>query len=252
MNQEKETDNIETQENEQLNFFDHLEELRKRILWGLVGLVLGCIISGIFIEQIMNYVLLLPAKTANLKLQNLRPFGLPFLYFKLIFIVGFIISFPFILYQLWLFIEPALYKNEKAWAKKVTFFTSLCFLTGVAFAFFLMIPSMLGFAASFSNVEIQNNIDINEYFGFISMTMLAAGIIFEMPMLSYVLTKFGVINPKLILKYWRHSIIIIFILAAILTPTPDPINQTFFAIPLILLYFISYWISKLSFKPKID
>lgn len=252
MNQEKETDNIETQENEQLNFFDHLEELRKRILWGLVGLVIGCIISGIFIEQIMNYVLLLPAKTANLKLQNLRPFGLPFLYFKLIFIVGFIISFPFILYQLWLFIEPALYKNEKAWAKKVTFFTSLCFLTGVAFAFFLMIPSMLGFAASFSNVEIQNNIDINEYFGFISMTMLAAGIIFEMPMLSYVLTKFGVINPKLILKYWRHSIIIIFILAAILTPTPDPINQTFFAIPLILLYFISYWISKLSFKPKID
>jgi len=252
MSEEKETNNTETQEDEQLNFFDHLEELRKRILWGLVGLILGCIISGIFIEQIMNYVLLLPAKTANLKLQNLRPFGIPFLYFKLIFIIGFIISFPFILYQLWLFIEPALYRNEKAWAKKVTFFTSLCFLTGVAFAFFLMIPSMLSFAANFGNVEIQNNIDINEYFGFITMTMLAAGIIFEMPMLSYVLTKFGVINPKIILKYWRHSIIIIFILAAILTPTPDPINQTFFAVPLILLYFISYWISKLSFKPKID
>jgi sec-independent protein translocase protein TatC len=252
MSEEKEINNTETQENEQLNFFDHLEELRKRILWGIVGLIIGCIISGIFIEQIMNYVLLLPAKTANLKLQNLRPFGIPFLYFKLIFIIGFIISFPFILYQLWLFIEPALYRNEKAWAKKITFFTSLCFLTGVAFAFFLMIPSMLGFAASFGNVEIQNNIDINEYFGFITMTMLAAGIIFEMPMLSYVLTKFGVITPNIILKYWRHSIVIIFILAAILTPTPDPINQTFFAVPLILLYFISYWISKLSFKPKID
>lgn len=240
----------ENKENEELNFFGHIEELRKRIFVALIWLVIGCAIAGYFIDPIMNNVLLAPATLAKIKLQNLRPFGVPFLYFKLVFIVGFIISFPFILHQLWKFIEPALYIEEKKWAGRITFFTTLCFITGVAFAYFLMIPSMLGFAATFGSDKIENNIDINEYFGFISMMLLGAGVIFEMPMLSYVLTKFQVITPKFLVKYWRHSIIIIFILAAILTPTPDPINQMFFAIPLIILYIISIWVSKLSYKPK--
>lgn len=238
------------EDNDDLNFFGHVEELRKRIFIALIWLVIGSAFAGYFIEPIMNSVLLAPATAAKIKLQNLRPFGIPFLYFKLIFIVGFIFSFPMILHQLWKFIEPALYIQEKKWAGRITFFTSLCFITGVAFAYFLMIPSMLGFAATFGTEKIENNIDINEYFGFITMMLLGAGIIFEMPMLSYVLTKFQVITPKFLVKYWRHSIIIIFILAAILTPTPDPINQMFFAFPLIILYIISIWVSKLSYNTK--
>ncbi len=238
----------ENNETEHINFFSHIEELRKRIFIALFWFVIGSIIAAYFIEPIMDNILLSPATIAHIKLQNLKPFGIPFLYFKLIFIVGFIISFPFILFQLWKFIEPALYIEEKKWARKITFLTSLCFIIGVIFAYYIMIPSMLSFAATFGTKNIENNIDINEYFGFISMMLLGAGIIFEMPMLSYVLTKFKLITPKFLIKYWRHSIVIIFIIAAILTPTPDPINQSIFALPLIILYFISIWVSKLSYN----
>jgi len=240
----------EKSEGEDLNFFGHLEELRKRIVYSLIGLVVTCGVAGFFIEDIMNKVLLAPATAVHLNLQNLKPFGIPFLYFKLIFIVGLIFAFPFILFQLWKFIEPALYIKEKKWARWITFFTTLCFLSGIAFAYYFMVPSMLGFAATFGTSKIENNIDINEYFGFITMMMLAAGLIFEMPMLSYVITRFRIITPKMLTKYWRHATVGIFVIAAILTPTPDPINQMFFAIPLFVLYIISIWVSKISYTNK--
>lgn len=243
-------ENKEEKETEQVGFFSHIEELRKRILFALVWLILGCIIAGVFIEFIMNNILLLPATIAHIKLQNLQPFGIPFLYFKLIFVVGLILSFPLILFELWKFVEPALYVEEKKWARRIAFFTTFCFILGILFAYFVMVPSMLAFANSFGSKNIENNIDINEYFGFITTMLLGAGLIFEMPMLSYVLTKFNVITPQLLSKYWRHSIIVIFIIAAILTPTPDPVNQMIFAIPLLILYFVSIWVSKISYTPK--
>ena len=248
----KKEDLQDENQSEDIGFFSHIEELRKRIVFALIGVIIGCIISGIFIDDLMNLILLGPATAAKITLQNLRPFGIPFLYFKVIFIVGFIISFPFILYQLWKFIEPGLYRTEKKWARKITFFTSICFFFGVAFAYFFMIPTMLNFAASFGSDKIQNNIDVNEYFGFITMMMLAAGLIFEMPMLSYILAKFEIITSKTLTKYWRHSIIAIFVIAAVVTPTPDPINQMLFAIPLLFLYMISIWVAKLSEKKEIQ
>ncbi|MCO5251532.1 MAG: twin-arginine translocase subunit TatC [Candidatus Kapabacteria bacterium] len=239
------------EEKEEIGFMGHLDELRKRIIFAFVGIVIGCIISGFFIEQLMDYILLAPAQAAKLSLQNLQPFGIPFLYFKVIFITGFIISFPFLLWQIWLFIAPGLYENERKWASKITFFTSISFFVGVAFAYFLMIPSMLGFAATFGTDKIRTDIDVNAYFGFVTLMILASGIIFEMPMVSYVLAKAGLITSKGLRSYWRHAVVVIIILAAILTPTPDPINQMFFALPLFILYEISIWIVKLvEKKPK--
>lgn len=235
-------------ENTDMSFLEHLGALRMKIIWSVVGLIIGCIIAGIFIDDIVKYILLNPAITYGLKLQNLRPFGQPILYFKLIFIMGFIISFPFMLYQLWRFISPGLYHNERNWARVITFFTTICFLTGVAFAYFLMIPTMLNFAAQFGSADIVNNIDINEYLSFISMIILAAGLLFELPMIIYVLSRFGLLTPKTLRKYRRHSIILILILAAILTPTPDPISQLVFAAPLFILYEISIFIAKLGKK----
>jgi sec-independent protein translocase protein TatC len=242
----------EDEENtEELGFWGHLEELRKRIFIAVFGIVIGCIISGVFIEPLMNIVLLGPAARAHLHLQNLKPFGVPFLYFKVIFIVGFIIAFPFVLYQLWKFIAPGLYENEKKWAGTITFFTTLCFLCGIAFAYFFMIPSMLAFSATFGTSQISNNIDVNEYFGFVSMMLLGSGIIFEMPMVSFVLARVGIINHKMLRKFWRHAVVVILIIAAILTPSPDPINQLFFATPLFVLYELSIWVAKFSAKPKL-
>ncbi len=236
----------------EMGFFDHLEELRKRLLWAAVGLVLGCIISGVFINTLMDEVLLKPALFYHLKLQNLRPFGQAFLYFKLSFVIGIIISFPFTLYQLWLFVAPGLYEHEQSWARRITFFTSLCFISGVAFAYFVMIPGMLSFAASFGSSGIENNLDINEYFGFMTTTLLAAGLIFELPMITYVLARVGMVTPKLMRKYRRHAIVVSLIVAAVLTPSPDPVNQLIFAVPLWVLYEISIVISQFALKNKAE
>jgi len=240
-----------SEEQKEMGFFDHLEELRKRIIFAVIYLVLGCIVSGVFINQLLDYVLLRPAVTAGLNLQNLKPFGQPFLYFKVILIGGLIIAFPFMLFQLWKFIAPGLYSKEKKWASQITMVTTLCFLTGVVFAYFVMIPVMLKFSASFGTEKIKNIIDVNEYFSFISMMVLASGLIFEMPMISYILSKVGILTPAFLRKYRRHAIIVLLIVAAVLTPTPDPINQLIFATPLFILYEISILVAKMGQK-KVD
>lgn len=237
-------------ENQEMSFFDHFGELRKRIFWALLFVVLGCIVAATNINFLMNEILLNPATNAKLNLQNLKPFGQPFLYFKIIMIAGIILAIPFILYQIWKFVSPGLYDNEKKWVRVITFFTSLCFFSGVAFSYFVMIPSMLAFAASFGTDKIANNIDVNEFLSFITMILLAAGILFEMPMVAFVLSKFGIVKARTMSKYRRHAIVVILILAAVLTPTPDPISQMIFASPLLVLYEISIIIAKLSEKKE--
>ncbi|MBK9249059.1 MAG: twin-arginine translocase subunit TatC [Ignavibacteria bacterium] len=238
-----------TQEKE-MSFFDHLEDLRKLIVYSVIGIAAGCIVSSIYINQIMEYILLRPATAVKLELQNLRPFGQPFLYFKVILVAGIILSIPWTLYQIWKFVAPGLYHHERNWAGRITFFTTFCFLAGVAFAYFVMIPGMMSFTVSFGTKDIKNIIDITEYFGFVTTTLLAAGLIFELPMISYVLSRVGILTPQYMRKYRRHAYIIILLIAAILTPSPDPVNQLIFATPLWVLYEISIIISKLS--PKKD
>lgn len=229
----------------EMGFLDHLGELRKRIILALVGLIVASIIAGVFVFEFnfIDRILLAQAVKSGLNLQNLKPFGQPFLFFKVTLVLGIILSFPFMLYQLWKFIAPGLYENERRWVSTITFFTSLCFLSGVAFAYWVMIPSMLDFAASFGSPQIKNMIDITEYFSFLSTLLLASGLMFEMPMVCFVLSRVGLLTPKTMRKYRRHGIIVILIIAAILTPTPDPISQLIFAAPLLILYEISIWVS---------
>lgn len=247
----KENENIKQEEldtSSDMSFLQHIEELRKRIIISVIGIIVCCSCVGYFVSDLMHNVFLKPALDSGMNLQNLMPFGQPFLYFKVIFASGLIISIPFVLWQFWLFISPALYQKEKKWIKRLTFFTSLCFFAGVLFSYFVLIPSMLSFAASFGTDIIENKIDINSYFGFISLILIATGVVFELPVLSFVLTKMGIVNHKFLVKYRRHSIIIILIIAAVLTPTPDPISQLIFAAPIFLLYELSIFISWLVNK----
>ncbi len=234
-----------TSEPAEMSFLEHLEELRRRLFYALGGIAVGSVIAGIFINFIIEDLLLRPALAAHLKLQNFRPFGQPFLYFKVIFIAGIIIAFPFVLYQLWKFIAPGLYEHERRWVRSVTTATSFCFFAGVAFAYFVLLPGMMNFAASFGTEKIANIIDINEYFGFVTLLILASGIIFELPVVSFILARIGLLTSEFMRRYRRHSIVAILILAAVLTPTPDPINQVIFAIPLFALYELSIWIVRL-------
>ncbi len=235
-------------EEAEMSFLEHLEELRWRILYSLIGVVLGTIVAWIFIDFLIDAVLLRPARLADLHLQNLRPFGQLFLYFQVAIIAGMILSLPNIFYQLWKFIAPALKENEKKYITSIVIFTTICFISGIIFAYYVMIPLTLKFAAQFGSEAIENNFAINEYFSIIISVMLGAGVVFELPMLSFLLSKLGIVTPDLMKKYRKHSIVTILFLAAILTPGTDPVAQVLLAIPLGLLYEISIFVSKMSQK----
>lgn len=232
----------------EMTFLEHLEELRWRVIYSLIGVVLGTILSWIFIDFLVDGILLVPAKKANFSLQNLRPFGQLFIYFQVAIIVGMIVSFPNIAYQLWKFISPALKETEKKYIKWIVLFTSFCFLGGVIFAYYVMLPMTLQFAASFGSPSVENNFSIDEYFSIILSVILGAGLVFELPMLSFFLSKIGILTPQLMRKYRRHAIITIMVLAAILTPGTDPVSQVILAIPLVLLYEVSIFVSKIFQK----
>jgi len=235
-----------------MTFLEHLEELRWTIIKSLLGIVIGGIISWFLIDFIINQIILLPAKSAGIKLQNLKPFGQLFLYFQVSIFSGLIISLPYVVYQIWKFIEPALHRNEKRYVSLIVFFTTISFLLGAAFAYFVLLPYSLKFAFNFGTFEIENKFSIDEYLGVFFSLIILAGVIFELPMLSFFMTKLGLLTPKLMRKFWRYAIVIIFILAALITPTTDPVSQALLAIPLFLLYEISIWVSKISLRKKID
>lgn len=232
----------------EMTFLEHLEELRWRVIYTLIGIVLGTIVAWIFIDFLIDNILLIPAKTSNLKLQNLKPFGQLFLYFEVAIIAGLILSFPNVVYQIWKFLSPALKHNEKKYISAIVLFTTFCFLCGVVFAYFIMLPLTLQFAAQFGSATIENNFAIDEYFSIILSVILGAGLVFELPMLSFFLSKIGILTPRLMRKYRRHAIVTILILAAILTPGTDPVSQVILAIPLVFLYEISIFVSKIFQK----
>jgi len=232
----------------EMSFLDHIEELRWRIIYALIGVVIFTIAAWIFIDPIIEFVLLKPARDANASLQNLRPFGQLFLYIQVAIIVGIIASLPNIFYQLWQFIAPALRKREQKYILWIVFFSTFCFLLGITFAYFVMLPLTMKFAAQFGTAEIANEFAIDEYMSIIISVMLAAGFVFELPMISFFLSKLGILKPSFMRKYRRHSIVIIMILAAFLTPGADPVSQLVLAVPLVVLYEISILISKISQK----
>ena len=232
----------------EMSFLDHIEELRWRIIYSLIGILVFTIVAWIFIDPLVEIVLLKPARDAHASLQNLRPFGQLFLYVQVAIIVGIVASLPNIFYQLWKFIAPALKKQERKYILWIVFFSTFCFLAGIAFAYFVMLPLAMKFAAQFGTQEIANEFAIDEYMSIIISVMLAAGVVFELPMVSFFLSKLGILTPKFMRKYRRHAIVIILILAAILTPGADPVSQVILAVPLVLLYEISIFISKISSK----
>lgn len=230
----------------EMSFLDHLEELRWRIIYSLIGVFAGTVVAWIFIDLLIDQILLRPAIHNGVPLQNLRPFGQLFLYVQVAIIIGIIISVPNLFYQLWKFISPALHKNERKYILSIVIFSSLCFLAGIAFAYFVMLPLALKFAVQFGTEAIKNEFAIDEYMSIIISVMLAAGLVFELPMVSFFLSKLGILKPSFMRKYRRHAIVIILVLAAILTPGADPVSQVILAVPLVLLYEISILISKIS------
>lgn len=249
----------EESEGKEMSFFEHLEELRWRIVRMLIGIVIGTIICWIFIDYLVDGVLLHPITHLNatlsgsqqpIRLQNLKPFGQLFLYMEVAIVGGVILSLPNLLYQLWAFIAPGLMPKERKYVRSIVFFSTFCFLAGVVFAYFVMLPAALQFFAGFGTPSIQNNLAVNEYMSFVISVLLAAGVVFELPMVSWFLSKIGILKPEFMRKYRRHAIIVIFILAAALTPGTDPVSQILLAIPLVVLYEVSIMVSAWSWRGR--
>ncbi|MBK9331025.1 MAG: twin-arginine translocase subunit TatC [Ignavibacteria bacterium] len=237
---------------DEMTFLEHLEELRWRIIKSAAGVIIASIVVGIFINWIMDNVLLLPATKTDppLKLQNIKPFGQFTLYMEVIIFGGVILSIPNLIYQFWKFIEPALKPGESKYIKWIVIFSTVCFLAGNLFAYYVLLPTALEFFASFGSAIIDNIIAIDEYFSFIISTVLAAGLVFELPMISFFLSKIGILKPQFMRKYRKHAIIFILLAAGILTPSPDITSQMLLAIPLFILYEISIFICVFSQKKE--
>jgi len=232
-----------------MSFLEHLEELRWRLIYSFIGIVIGTILSWIFIDYLINVILLQPAKNAGIDLQNLKPFGQVFVYLEVAIICGLVLSIPNVFYQFWKFIAPGLKEKERKYISSIVVFSSLCFIIGIVFAYFVMLPISLDFASQFGTKDINNQFAINEYLSVIISVMLGAGVVFELPMVTYFLTKIGILTPMFMSKYRKYAIVVILILSAFLTPA-DIVSQIILAIPLSFLYEFSILISKAVYKKK--
>ncbi|MFZ1572949.1 MAG: twin-arginine translocase subunit TatC [Chlorobiota bacterium] len=236
----------------EMGFFDHLEELRGKIIKSLFALILCSTICGVFYRFIIEKILLGPANnvTPPIKMQNFEPMGQITMAIQVVMFSGLILSIPFIIWQFWQFVKPGLYKREQKYIGAIAIATIFCFLLGVVFAYFLLIPTSLEFTSKIEFGTIENRFSISSYFSFVLGFLLACGVVFEMPVISYALSRLGIVTPPFLRHYWRHAVVVILIVSAIITPTPDPINCLFLAIPLYGLYEISILVSKLALKSR--
>lgn len=234
----------------EMPFLDHLEELRWRIIKAIIAIFSFSVIGLIFSDQIFN-ILLYTTKDlkAPLNLQVLKVQTIFVIKLELSIIAGLIASLPVIFYQLWAFVAPGLLDKERRYILPVIFFATLNFIIGGVFAYFVIIPYALNFFLGLAPPSVSNNIALDFYFGFVIRLILVFGLVFELPILALLLTKIGLLTPAFLRKYRRHAIVIIFIVAAILTP-PDPVTQTLLAVPLLVLFEISIWISYIFYKKK--
>lgn len=245
-----------------MSFLDHLEELRWRIIKGLAGIVAGIIIAFIFADFFIQEFILGPARAdffmyqimpinaVDLSLISRRLPGQFFTYWGTLIIIGGIIASPFFIYQMWSFIEPALESGEKIKTVLNALFISFFFIFGVAFGYLILVPFAVQFFTQFIIADvIANEFDINEYFTSVAMWTLSCGIIFQIPVVSYFLSKVGLLTPEFLKTYRRHALVAILLVSAFLTP-PDPVSQIMIAFPLILLYQFAIFLSKVALRKR--
>ena len=238
----------------QMTFFEHLVELRKRIIHAFVSILLGAMIGWFVAPHFVN--VMVQPMTAALKAAGLDPklvYSHPAGYLNLLITVsiylGIVIASPWVLYQVWLFVAPALYKHERSAITGFLFSTVFLFLAGIAFGYFVSLPYVLRFLISFQGPVVPL-INIDEYFDLILLVLLGLGLVFELPVLIFFLSLFGIVTPQFMIKNFRYALIIITILAAILTPTPDATTMVVFMLVLVALYFLGVGVSWLVVRKR--
>ena len=236
--------------NESMPFLDHLEELRWRLIKSIASVLIGAVISFYFIDQIIEFLVKpTDALKNSMDLQVLKVQGMFMIKWSIALFGGIIISIPVLTFQIWKFVAPGLYIDEKKYIIPLIIFTFLSFLCGLIFAYMIVIPFSLSFFTSIGFEGIQNNFSINYYFSFITWLMIGSGLIFELPVIVFILSFIGLLTPAFMRHYRRYAIVIILVLSAFITP-PDPVSLVLMSIPLLVLYEVSIGVSWLVNRKK--
>lgn len=238
-------------EDEKLPINDHLEELRRRLIKCVIAVVVGFVGTYYFSDKIFSFLVSPLVKVMPEKSQLIYT-SLPeaFLtYLKVSFFAGLLLATPVILYQIWKFVMPGLYENERRYVVPFVFIATVFFFTGSSFAFYVVFPLGFQFFLGFSTENISALPSMKDYLSLCMKLLFAFGITFELPVIMFFLAKMGIINHQMLRKQRKYAILIVFILAALLTP-PDVVSQVLLAIPLLALYEISIWVTYFVHKKK--
>ena len=231
-----------------MGFLEHIEELRARLLRALAGLVVGTVICALFAERILRWLTRPLGGEGLAQLEAISLTENMGVFMQASLLGGVTLAMPYILYQLWRFISPGLKPDERKYVYLVIPFATVLFLSGVAFAYFVMLPVAIPFLLEFLTIPVTPR--PSEYFPFITSILFWIGLSFETPLLIFFLAKVGLISPRTLLQNWRVAVILIAVLAAVITPTPDPVNMGIVMLPMMILYGLSIVLAWIAYRPK--
>jgi sec-independent protein translocase protein TatC len=236
---------------DKMSFLEHLDELRVRLVRAAIALAVGFAVAWNFHEQIFH-VLTQPLRVhdPNVKFIYTGPSEALMLYMKMSFFVGIFIAAPFLLYQVWAFIAPGLYKHEKIYAIPFILMGSGFFIAGAVFGHVYLFPITFGFLGEFGGKDMQFLPKIDEYWSFYSWFLLGLGVVFQLPVLIFVLARIGLVTAGFLVRQIKWAVLGSFIVAAILTPTPDMVTQTLLALPMLGLYLLGVLVAWLFGKRR--
>jgi len=251
-----------------MSFLDHLEELRWHIIRAVIGILVFAIAAFVYHEFVFDWIIMAPQtpefftnfqmcrfgkwigiealciNSEPLEIINIKLAGQFTTHISVSIIGGVIAAFPYIFWELWSFISPALHDNEKSHARGAVFYSSALFLTGVLFGYYVLTPLAVHFLGSYSVSDlVENKISLDSYIATVTSVTLACGVIFELPVVIFFFSKIGLVTPKLLKHYRRHAVVVVLIVSAIITP-PDVFSHILVALPLMLLYETGIGISR--------
>jgi sec-independent protein translocase protein TatC len=220
-----------------LTLLEHLQELRRRLFVAALAVVAGLIVSIVFGERIIEFLREPAEGSGQVDFQFIEPFEFVVTYFRVGLLGGLTLGMPVIIYEALRFVSPGLTAQEKGWLYSVTLGATILFLGGAAFAYYVALPPALNFLFNFGEDIAEPNIRIGSYIDFVTRLIFWTGVSFETPLLVMFLARFRIVTPRQLLRWWRFAIVIAFVIAAIVTPTIDPVTQSLIAGPIIVLYF---------------
>jgi sec-independent protein translocase protein TatC len=236
---------------DEMTFLEHLEDLRKRIFYSFIAVIVVVIPAWLFSKDIYNILSrpvtkYLPEGTKLAYTHLTAPF---MLYIKVSFLTAIFVTSPFIFLQLWYFIAPGLYKKERKYVYPFVIFTSFFFILGALFGYFVAFPFACNFFLKMGS-EFQPVITVDQYFSLALRLLLGIALVFEMPTLVFFLSRMGIITSRWMIKNFKYAVLVVFIIAAVITPSPDMINQSILAVPMLFLYGLSMLIAFIFEKKK--